>query len=364
LRDRTATGSPRTRSRPIVPLLLLAAVVVAGCAGEQSALEPQGPYAQQPHDLILPVFAIAAVVFVFVQGLIIYSVVRYRQRPDDDGSLPVQVHGNTRLEIAWTVVPAVILAVIAVPTVAMIFDLADEPEDEFITVEVYGHRWWFEYYYPEFDIYTANEMAIPVGVPVRLEMTSTDPARQVDQGVIHSFWIPPLAGKQDLVPGQLTTLNIQADTEGYYYGQCAEYCGLSHVNMRARVRALEAGDWEAWVENQTSPAAIPEDGSLEAQGREYFQELTGRQACASCHAVFEEGGSRAPGTGPDLTHLMSRDEFAGAIVDMTEENLRAWLADPDSIKPMQYDDIGIGMPNLELSEDELDALVAYLLTLE
>jgi cytochrome c oxidase subunit 2 len=344
--------------------VLLSAVVLAACSGDQSALDPSGPYAQQPHDLIMPVFIIAAIVFVVVQGLIIYSVVKFRQREDDDGSLPVQVHGNTRLEIAWTVVPALILAVIAVPTVAMIFDISDEPEEEFLTVEVYGHRWWFEYYYPDFDIYTANELVIPVGTPVRLEMTSTDPARQVDQGVIHSFWIPALAGKQDLVPGQLTTLNLQADTAGYYLGQCAEYCGLSHVNMRARANALEPAEWDAWVEAQTTPAAIPDDGTLEAQGREYFQELTGRQACAACHAVWEEGGTRTPGQGPDLTHLMSRREFAGAIVDMNEENLRAWLEDPDSVKPMQHEEIGIGMPNLELTEDELDALVAYLLTLE
>jgi cytochrome c oxidase subunit II len=362
----TTRPGTRRRSRVVPTVLLASAFVLAACGeSEQSAIDPAGPYAQAPHDLITIVAVIALVVFVLVQGLIIYSVVKFRTKKDDDGSLPVQVHGNTRLEIFWTVIPAVILAVIAVPTVQMIFETMDEPEDEFMTVEVIGHRWWFEYYYPDHDIYTANELVIPADMPIRLEMTAADLARSPDRGVLHSFWIPRLAGKQDLVPGQTTTLNIQADEPGRYLGQCAEYCGLSHVNMRARAVALNDADWDQWVEDQSAPAATPADGSLEAEGRELFHDLgDGRQACASCHQAWEGDGNRAPNTGPDLTHLMSREEFAGAIVDLDEDNLRAWLADPDNIKPMQYESNGIGMPNLNLSEDELDALVAYLLALE
>jgi len=357
-----------TRRRRLNPLMLgvfaVAAVVLAACGdAEQNALDPAGPFAQAPHDLIIPVAWIALAVFILVQGLIIYSVVRFRTRKDDDGSLPKQIHGNTRLEIVWTVIPAVILAVIAVPTVQGIFEVMDEPEDA-MTIEVIGHRWWFEYYYPDYDIYTANEFAIPVDRPVRLEMTAADLARSPDLGVIHSFWVPRLAGKQDLVPGQTTFLNIQADEPGRYLGQCAEYCGVSHVNMRIRVEAYEQEEFDAWVEAQTQPADIPADGTLEAQGRELFLELgDGRLACASCHQVWEDG-DRSPAQGPDLTHLMSRQEFAGAIHDMTEENLREWLRDPDSMKPMQYEVNGIGMPNLDLSEDELDALVAYMLSLD
>jgi cytochrome c oxidase subunit II len=362
LRDRT-TLRPSTRRRlPLVAVLALA-FGLAGCAGEQSAMSPAGPYAQEPHDLIVIVMVIALVVFVLVQGLIIYSVWRFRERKDDDGSLPEQVHGNTRLEIIWTVIPALILAGIAVPTVQGIFSQMNEPDEEFLTVEVYGHRWWFEYYYPDYDIYTANEMAIPAGTPVRLEMTATDPARSADQGVIHAFWIPRLAGKQDLVPGQITYLNLEANEPGRYIGQCAEYCGLSHVNMRARVIAMDDADWEAWIEQQTTPAEEPESGTLEAQGRELFHDLGDRMACASCHAVWE-GGSRSPNAGPDLTHLMSREEFAGAIHDLNEENLRAWLEDPESMKAMNYELDGIGMPNLNLSDDEIDALVAYLMALD
>ena len=363
MRESTRSRRPRKRTTPLIVLGL--AVLLAACGdAEQSALNPAGPYAQGPHDLITVVAIIALVVFVLVQGLIVFSVFKYRERKDDDGSLPVQVHGNTRLEIFWTVIPAVILAVIAVPTVQLIFETMDEPGgDDVLIVEVIGHRWWFEFYYPEFDIYTANEMAMPVGRPVRLEMTAADPARSPDQGVLHSFWIPRLAGKQDLVPGQTTYLNLQADAPGRYLGQCAEYCGLSHVNMRARAVALDDADWDAWVDNQTSPAVIPDEGTLAAEGRELYGDLGARQACASCHAAWE-GGPRAPGVGPDLTHLMSREEFAGAIHDMTEENLREWLRDPNSMKPMQYDVNNIGMPNLNLSEDELDALVAYLMILE
>jgi cytochrome c oxidase subunit 2 len=348
----------RARFGALAVLVLL----IAGCSGDQSALDPAGPYAQAPHDLIKIVFAIAIGVFILVQALLIYSVVRYRERPDDDGSLPKQVEGNTRLEILWTVIPTVILAVIAVPTVQTIFETMAEP-DEYLEVEVIGHRWWFEYYYPDYDIYTANEMAIPVGVPVRLTMTATDLARSPDLGVIHSFWIPRLAGKQDLVPGKTTYLNLQADEPGRYLGQCAEFCGLSHVNMRARVEAMTSADFEAWVAEQQRPAAVPTSGTLEARGRELFADLGARQACASCHQVWEGSTLRGPGQGPDLTHLFSRKEFIGAVHTLDEETLRAWLANPNALKPMQYEVNGIGMPNLNLSEDELDALVAYLMTL-
>jgi cytochrome c oxidase subunit II len=364
LRDRTPRPSARRiRSLKLLTLFALA-VGISGCAGDQSAMSPAGPFAQEPHDLIIIVMLIALVVFVLVQGLIIFSVWRFRERKDDDGSLPEQVHGNTRLEIVWTVIPALILAGIAVPTVQGIFSQMNEPDEEFLTIEVYGHRWWFEYYYPDHDIYTANEMVIPVDMPVRLEMTATDPARSADEGVIHSFWIPRLAGKQDLVPGTVTYLNLQADEAGRYIGQCAEYCGLSHVNMRARVIAMEDGDWQSWIDEQTTPADVPEEGTLEADGRELFHDLgNGRQACAACHAVWEEG-ARSPNVGPDLTHLMSREEFAGAIHDLDEDNLRAWLADPESMKAMNYELDNIGMPNLNLSDDEIDALVAYLLALD
>jgi cytochrome c oxidase subunit 2 len=257
---------------------------------------------------------------------------------------------------------------IAVPTIAMVFDLAEEPEGA-ITVEVIGHRWWWEFQYPEQPefgiterIVTANDLVIPVGVPVRLEMTAEESGGP-SSAVIHSFWIPALGGKRDVVPGRITTLNLEAANAGRWIGQCAEYCGLSHANMRARAEALGESDWDAWVANQLSPAEIPADG-LAAEGAAFFTDRGGQQTCVACHAIKGLEGANGI-TGPNLTHLMSREDFAGAIFELDEEHLREWLRDPPAMKPMQPEQTpSIGMPNLNLTEAEIDALVAFLLTLD
>ncbi|MDX1511317.1 MAG: cytochrome c oxidase subunit II [Nitriliruptorales bacterium] len=356
----------RRRWRPLVTALSLA-LLTAACGGAQTMLEPQGPYAEDPDNLFKITLVVALVVFVVVQGLIIAAAVKFRERKGDD-SMPEQVHGNTRMEILWTVIPALILVGIAIPTIRMVFDLAEEPEGA-LTVNVIGHRWWWEFEYPaqpEFGIdetiVTANELVIPVGVPVRLEMTAEEAGGPAN-AVIHSFWIPALGGKRDVVPGRITPLNLQADHAGEYIGQCAEYCGLSHANMRARAISLDGADWDAWVDNQLSLATIPGDG-LAADGAAFFTDRGGQQTCVACHAIKGLEGANGI-TGPDLTHLMSRDWFAGAILEMNEENLRAWLADPTALKPMQPDaSPPIGMPNLNLTPAEIDALVAFLLTLD
>jgi cytochrome c oxidase subunit 2 len=299
--ERLTADARAGRRRGRTRLLATTALVLAACSGEQNALDPAGPFAQRPHDLILWVFGIAVVVFVLVQGLILYTSFRYRRREGDD-SMPEQVHGNTKLEIVWTLIPAMILAAIAVPTVQLIFEQMDEPDEDYLTVEVIGHRWWFEYYYPDYDIYTANEMAIPVGVPVRLEMTATDLARSPDLGVIHSFWIPRLAGKQDLVPGHTTYLNLQADEPGRYLGQCAEYCGLSHVNMRARVEAMDMADFEAWVAAQPRrPRSRPTARSRRAAASSSVTSVRARPARPATRCG--RATPRGPAQGPDLTHL-------------------------------------------------------------
>jgi cytochrome c oxidase subunit II len=301
--------------------------------------------------------------------------VRFRAKDDDD-ELPVQVHGNTRLEVVWTVIPALILAAIAVPTVQQIFELDAEPEDAMV-VEVIGHRWWWEFRYPDYGITTANEMVIPVDRNIRLEMTSQDIASST--GVIHSFWIPALAGKQDVIPGRITTLNMVAEAPGRYIGMCTEYCGLSHANMRQRAIAVPQSDFDSWVAEQQQGAAVPADGSQEATGRDLFA-----NHCAACHNIREAAASGpdafANATGPDLTHLMSRKEFAGAIFDLylredpNDPNsphtdtvdvdlLRAWVEDAPSLKAMRPEQGYSMIPFTNLSDAELDAIVAYLLTL-
>lgn len=369
-----------TRLLPVLGL----AVVLAACSGEQSMLDPQGAFAVESDKLFNLVMWIALAVFIVVQGLIVYSVVKFR-RKDGDDELPEQVEGNHRLEIAWTVIPAIILALIAVPTTQLIFELDAEPEGA-MTVEVIGHRWWWEYRYPDYGIITANELVMPVGVPLRLEMRSEE-AGSSDRGVIHSYWLPALAGKQDVVPGRQTHLNIQADRPGRYIGMCTEYCGLSHANMRNRGVALEQADFDAWVAEQQAAAAVPEAGSLAEQGAQLFGALgNGRQSCVQCHNVRTDEAAAMPGdaftpaTGPNLTHLMSRKEFAGAIFDLyvredpddpnsgftdtpNEAQLKAWLLNPPAEKAMTPED-GIGMPILDLTPQEIDALYAYLITLK
>lgn len=307
----------------------------------QDSLDPAGPYAEKIHALFVPVFWIAAGVFFLVEGALVYLLLRYRRRRDRD-AIPPQVHGNTRLEIAWTILPAVILTAIAVPTVRTIFELARVP-DEALEVRVIAHQWWWEFRYSDLEVETANELHIPTDRPVVVRLESAD--------VIHSFWVPRLAGKQDNVPGRTNTLVLQADEPGTYRGQCAEFCGLSHANMRFRVIAEEPAQFEAWVQAQRRPAEDP-PGGLATMGAELFQTV----GCAACHTI---GGTPAQGqVGPDLTHIASRTTFAGATFDRTEENLARWLDNPDAMKP------GAKMPDLGLTPEQIEALVAYLGTLE
>jgi len=370
IRERIRRRDRGTRLQSIALLAVMAMVLGACSNAPQSAMDPQGPYAQDPHDLIKVVFGLAAFIFVLVQGLIVYTVVKFRRKPEDD-ALPVQTHGNTKLEVFWTAVPALVLAVLAVPTVQMIFDLRAEPDSpDTMTVEVIGHRWWFEYRYPDLGIVTANELVIPVGRPVRLEMTSLE-AGQASNAVIHSFWIPALAGKRDVVPGRINTLNLQADHAGRYLGQCAEFCGLSHANMRARAVALDPADWDLWVAGQQQPAATPAGGA-EAAGAALFA-----NTCVACHTI--DGTNAAGIVGPDLTHLMSRREFAGAIFDLylrdeagnfTNQPNLALLADwvrcaPDlkAMRPTGENAVGMLCFEDVLSEADAANIAAYLATL-
>ncbi len=403
---RTPLRTPSRRGRVVG--LLAVAVLLAACSGEQSMLDPAGFYAEKPDSLFVLVMWIALFVFIFVQGLILFTVVRYRRKGGDD-EIPAQVHGNTRLEIVWTVIPALILSAIAVPTVQQVFELSAEPEDAMV-VEVIGHRWWWEYRYPDSGIITANELVIPVDTNIQLQMRAEESGTP-DNGVIHSYWIPALAGKQDVIPGRVVTLNMEANETGRYLGQCAEYCGLSHAFMRNRGVVMTAEDFDAWVVEQQagSPVAAavaqanpdwatntqivevatPDGLAAELDGADATQVSQGwasfQNNCAACHQIRTDGVTSGEdfnaNTGPNLTHLMSRKEFAGAIFDLylledpdnpnggwtdepNVEQLTAWVYDAPSQKPMRSAD-GIGMPSFNtLPQAEIDALVAYLLTME
>lgn len=345
------TGRSPGRTRRVVAALSAGLGLLAvACAknAPQDALSPEGPFARRADSLFRPVFWIAAGIFFLVEGLLVYAVVRFRQRSERD--VPVQTHGNRRLEIAWTIVPALLMLGVAIPTVATIFSFAEAPAGrDVVNVKVTGHQWWWEYEYTDLKtpdgqpLKTANELVIPVGRPVFLAMTSED--------VIHSYWVPKIsAGKQDVIPGRTTHLTLQADRPGVYRGQCAEFCALSHANMRLRVIAQSPGDFERWVQGQLEPAAaLPEGLAL--------QRLT--STCAACHTV--RGVPNVGGiTGPDLTHFASRTSFAGSMLEMTADNIALWLRGPADVKPGQVPPM---MPDYGLTEEEIAALVAYLRSL-
>ncbi|MFM9173169.1 MAG: cytochrome c oxidase subunit II [Acidimicrobiaceae bacterium] len=381
-------------------------VVVASCAtnAPQDTWQPKGPNAKLIDDLQQPVFAVAGIIGLIVAVAVIYTIIKYRDRGQP---IPEQTHGKPTLEITLTVIPALILAVVSVFTFGVIFKLAKTDDTEMI-INVTGQQWWWEYDYPvqnEFGItqpiITSGQLVMPVGTKVLLRETSRD--------VIHSYWIPALNGKRDAVPGRIHTLRLEADKPGIYAGQCTEFCGLSHANMRMEAVALSKEDFAKWVANQQAPYVAPAKDTLAKQGEEVFL-----NQCVRCHQV--NGLTRADGTpaiaapdenvwsgaAPNLSHLMSRNTFAGAMFDLlskqcrdevwnapsdqvgtkylagvTEEclnqkDLRAWLRNAPEVKPMYANpaDLAIsngkyrGMPYLALSEDDINKLVAYLLTLK
>jgi cytochrome c oxidase subunit 2 len=293
--------------------------------------------------------------------MIIVAMVKFRARGDET-ELPRQFAGNTRLEILWTLIPALILVAVAVPTVQTIFELAAEPDpDARIDVTVVGKQYWWQFEYPGMDVLTANELVIPTGTPVYVHLDGlgayedTAGAEQRDQNlVLHSFWVPRLAGKLDYVPNHDRFLTIEADEPGTYHGQCAEFCGLSHANMRFTVTAVEPAEFQTWVQEQSADAREPQTA----------QEQLGADLvaanCIGCHAVSGTEANLGQRIGPDLTHFATREQFAGAIFDNDDtEQLKAWISNPQAEKP------GAQMPAFpNFTEEELDGLAAYLQSLE
>lgn len=328
-----------------VALVLLA---VAGCAPHgypQTTLAPKADFAKLLDEVFRRSFQLATIVFFLVEGALVWALFRFRGKPGD--AEPAQTHGNAVLEVIWTVIPAVILVFIAIPTIQTIFKTADVPADNPLVIEVTGHQWWWEFRYPEFNLVTAGDMHVPTGRTIDLRMTSGD--------VVHSFWTPQLAGKRDVFPKRDNRLWFKTETPGIYPGQCAEFCGTQHARMAFQVVAQAPGDFAAWrtglarvgVPDSGAPAPLP----LVAQGQQLF--LT--KGCVGCHAVTAVGAPTM--VGPNLAGIGNRTDIASGWLPNTDENLARWLHNPQAVK------VGVLMPNLGLSDDEITALIAYLRSL-
>jgi len=321
---------------------LLTALLLGGCAwdGPMSTVVARSDLARS----ILSVYGIitwaTAIIGILVFVALAWILIRFRDRPGH--GLPRQIHGHALLEIAWTIAPALVLLIIAIPTIQVIFRTqgAAAPASA-LTVTVRGWQWWWEFRYPSLDVVTANELHLPVGRPVVLNLEGPD--------VIHSFWVPQLGGKRDVVPGRVNRITLTPERTGEYWGQCAEFCGASHANMQLRVIVEEPAAFDRWVAAQKAPAAEPTGDA--AAGKDLFAS----RACVGCHTIR----GVATGTlGPDLTHFGSRALFGAGLWPTTPENVAAWVKDPPALKP------GSRMPNLGLSDADAKALALYLTSLK
>jgi cytochrome c oxidase subunit 2 len=307
---------------------------------------PASTPAKSIANLSVFVLAITGIIFVVVFTLLLYSVIKFRGRAKDAGREPAQVYGSTQIELAWTIIPILIVVVLFLATARVIHAIQDAPEPAgALDVIAIGHQYWWEFRYPRLGIVTANELHIPVSdrdhpTPTFLQLLSAD--------TDHSFWVPELAGKTDLIPNHPNRLWMDPQRTGVFVGQCAQYCGVQHAKMLLRVSVDGPEDFAAWVQAQRKPAV--EEASAIA-GRRVFE----RNACMNCHRV--DGTSADGHFGPDLTHLMSRDTIAAGAAENTHDNLRLWVQDPSAIKP------GSLMPAMKLSDTDLDAVVSYMETL-
>ncbi|MFL5515118.1 MAG: cytochrome c oxidase subunit II [Gemmatimonadales bacterium] len=368
------------RPTGLVPFLLFLALVVAGCNPErypQTALLPLSDYARIGDHIQDQTFYWAVGVFILVEGALLYAIFRFRGRPDDPE--PAQIHGNTTIEIVWTLIPALILAAIAVPTVKGIFETNTTPPGDVLKIEVIGHQWWWEFRYPDARITTANELHVPVGRTVELLQNSAD--------VIHSFWPPRFAGKRDVFPGRQTRMWFKADSAGLFPGQCAEFCGIQHARMAFQVRASNPEEFAAWVTHMQTlgpkpAAAAPGGDSLKtasaggtvqgpraaaqapqakadsaptSQDPEYAkgEQLFKMKGCVGCHSLQAVDAPKGM-IGPNLATVGSRAYIAAGWLRNTDENLEHWIREPQSVKK------GVLMPNLGVTAEEAKALRAYL----
>jgi cytochrome c oxidase subunit 2 len=366
-----------------LPVLALFAAACSPDHYPQTALRPISDFARIGDDIQTQTFYWALGVFVLVEGALLYAIFRFRGKPDDPE--PRQVHGNTTIEIIWTVIPALILAAIAVPTVRGIFQTSAIPAADALKVEVVGHQWWWEFRYPDLGITTANEVHIPVGQTVSLRMGTAD--------VVHSFWPPRFAGKRDVFPNRETRLWFKAEQAGEYPGQCAEFCGIQHGRMAFRVRAQTPDEFQSWVAHmqtltaKPAAAAPPADSmhtatagavvpAATAQGKQdAAQRATGKDSsaagaapdpayaageklfqakgCVGCHSLTAVNAPKGM-IGPNLANVGARSYIGAGSFKNTDETLARWIQNPQAMK------VGVLMPNLGVTPEEAKSLVAFL----
>ena len=340
------------RSKALLGLLVLALLpILAACSSSENPLTTFSPKSNVAHsiqDLYVLIFWIATAVFIVVETALLYAVIKFRRRPND--GMPKQVHGNTAMEITWTIIPALILIGIAVPTWMTIFEIDDIPEDAYM-ISITGHQWWWEAEYPTGEV-TANEIHVPLNRTIGFTLETAD--------VLHSFWVPQLFGKQDLLPGRVNTLWFTPEEVGVFQGQCVEFCGISHANMRLQMVVDSPAAFAAWTAGLRDPS--PAVSGLASAGHDLFAS----KGCVACHTI--SGRDDAVGViGPNLSLFGSRLTLASATLPNTTENLTAWLKDPEDIKPgniMARSAPTYTNPDLALTDGEIDALVAYLQSLK
>src|SRR5882762_8051285 len=345
---------PAIISRATGVALLLAGVLLAAglCAATSqdnsvtSIFDSHSTPADSIRHLSFFVLGVTGLIFLVVFSLLTFVVVKFRSRAADKDREPAQVYGSTQIELAWTIIPILIVVVLFLATARVIHAIQDAPKPaEAVEVTAIGHQFWWEFRYPALGVVTANELHVPVSdpshpTPTFLKLLSAD--------TDHSFWIPQLAGKTDLIPNRVNETWLDPHESGLFLGQCAQYCGTQHAKMLLRVYVDSREQFEQWVQEEKKSA---ESSDAVDEGRRIFETT----ACVNCHTV---SGTVADGRfGPDLTHLISRDTIASGAAPNTPENLKTWIQDPDSIKP------GSLMPAMKLSEHELDALTTYLETL-
>lgn len=369
------TGQPRRRGLvgrllTLGMLATMALLVLSACGPEEfeppySHISPASPSTEAIQDLYKLVFWLSLVVFVGVQFAVVYISMRYRRKTSVT-KRPPQIHGSRRLEIAWTIIPAIVLLLLLIPTITLLYEGEAAAEEGDLVIDVYGKQWWWEFQYREdvtqggqsLDVVTANEITVPVGRELQLNLQTSN--------VIHSFWVPRLSGKLDLIPGHVNTLSILPTEVGEFYGECGEFCGVQHAWMRFKINVVPEDEFYAWVNNwRTSPPTT-------IRGEATDQVVKAPEAfavCLGCHRVTGLEGAAAPEgleaprfIGPNLTLFPCRWTIAAGMMENTPENLALWLRDPGAVKPGNYmaDAIQPGT----LTEEQIDELVNYLFSLE